>query len=120
MPYPWQEIDTLMSSIDRQINQLENFRDTLYSADILTLRQIYAEDFCAACRGLCFFKANKLNHLRILSKRIEAVSVSLIDLVNTKLYFETLYLRPHCPVIPNPPLNSVDSSEQQPENVIDP
>lgn len=116
MSFPWQEIDTLISIIGRQINQLENLRDTLYSADILTLRHIYTEEYCASCRGFCFSKVNKLNHLRILSKRIDAVSVSLIDLAHSKLYFETLYPRPHFPVTPN----SVHLPENHSDNVIEP
>ena len=114
MSFPWLDIDILVSSIGRQINQLENLRDTLFSANLENLRLVYSEEYCGSCRGFCSTKAIKLNHLRLLAERTEAVSISLIDLVHSKLYFQNLYAIPHLPASPSSLVLLPDSSENEP------
>lgn len=110
MSFPWHDIDKLIACVGTSITQLEQLRDLLYTANIDNLRHIYSQEYCGTCGGFCFTRANKLNHLTILFKRIGKVSVSLTDLTHSKLNFQTLH--PSALVLPpSPAASPVSQSE---------
>ena len=91
MAFHWEDLENLISSVGSQIVTLEKYRDSLYQDNREILRQLYSEEYCPECRGFCSAKTTKINHLRWLSRRLEALSVSLMDLVHTKLTYAALY-----------------------------
>ena len=110
MSFPWHEIDKLIVSVGTSITLLEQLRDLLYTSNIDNLRFIYSQEYCGTCGGFCLIKANKLNHLTVLTNRIGRVSVSLADLTHSKLNFQTLY--PSASVLPPSPASSAASESE--------
>ena len=98
MSFPWSDINTLISNLGRQIAELERIREILLTANTTDLKHIYSEEYCSVCRGFCSTKSNKLHHLKILAQRIEAVTVSVLDLSHHRLCAQNLF------AISNPPI----------------
>ncbi len=98
MSYPWSDINSLIFNLGRQIAELEKVRETLFTANTTDLKNIYCEEYCSVCRGFCSTKFNKLQHLKILAQRIEAVTVSILDLSQYRLSAPNLF------AISNPPM----------------
>ncbi len=98
MSFPWSDINSLIFNLGRQIAELEKVRETLFTANTTDLNNIYSEEYCSVCRGFCSTKSNKLQHLKILAQRIEAVTVSVLDLSHYRLCAQNLF------AISNPPI----------------
>ena len=108
MAFHWEDLENLINSVGSQIVTLEKYRDSLYQDNREILRQLYSEEYCPECRGFCSAKTTKINHLRWLSRRLEALSVSLMDLVHTKLNYANLYpVAPFSDEVPSRPLPSI-------------
>ena len=113
MTVHWEDLDNLINLVGTEAANLEKYRDSLYQNNREVLRKLYSDEYCPDCRGFCYAKTTKINHLRWLSRRLEALAVSLLDLVHTKLNYANLYpVAPFSDEIPSrsPPLHPTPSS----------
>ena len=88
MNFPWKEVDQLIDQGGGLLRTLELYRIDLERAQTATLKDTYFREYCLTCEAYCTCKFAKIEHLRILGKRLESVSAVLTELILVKLRFD--------------------------------
>ena len=87
MNFPWKEVDQLIDQGGGLLRTLELYRIDLERAQTATLKDTYFREYCLTCEAYCTCKFAKIEHLRILGKRLESVATLLTESIEAKLRY---------------------------------
>ena len=88
MNFPWKEVDQLIDQGGGLLRTLELYRIDLERAQTATLKDTYFREYCLTCEAYCTCKFAKIEHLRLLGKRLESVSAVLTKSIQAKVRYD--------------------------------
>ena len=88
MNFPWKEVDQLIDQGGSLLSTLNLYRIDLERAKPATLQDTYFKEYCLTCEAYCTCKFAKIEHLRLLGKRLESVSAVLTKSIQAKVRYD--------------------------------